>query len=387
MTRLLVVSPQTMISMSLQHEYDVVAVAPADLGAIVVERGYDVTVLDAADLDATLHLMSELPREHTGPFLLLAHDQASAEALDAAKGLADIRIGPPVSGASLRDTLHGIAQSLLAVPEPQVAAASAVVQPAPAEITLPAAKADVTVGPRPKQSELGRRLQGRRPEGATLERAGTPADLLALAQGLPTLPSQASEPGETSPARRAHPDGPPAQRAPSTRQKLSTANLVMTLLDRVPDLLGVNVIAAAVAEDACARVSAQGSAVIIADQGRYVVAGGVGLRPLETRLQLDPAHWLIREVVRAKHGVIVEDTDIARRDLAGAPLGALQHLLAVPLVDTDGLVLVARDVEGVAFTSTELASIAQLASEASGPLREAMQVRQLGRALAQLDEP
>ena len=267
MTRLLVVSPQTMISMSLQHEYDVVAVAPRDLGPMVVERGYDVTVLDAADLDATLNLMSELPREHTGPFLLLAHDQASAEALDAAKGLADIRIGPPVSGASLRDTLHGIAHSVSVTPEPEVADRSEEVQPAPAEITLPAPKADAPVGPRPKQSELGRRLQGRRPEGATLERAGTPADLLALAQGLPTLPSQSTPPAGAPPAPTAPRDAPAAQRAPTTRQKLSTANLVMTLLDRVPDLLGVNVIAAAVAEDACARVSAQASAVIIAEKG------------------------------------------------------------------------------------------------------------------------
>ena len=381
MTRLLVVSPQTMISMSLQHEYDVVAVAPADLGPVVVERGYDVIVLDAADLDATLQLMSELPREHTGPFLLLAHDEAAAVALDQAKGLSDIRIGPPVSGASLRDTLHGIAQSLLTAPEaprqPQE------LQQPPAELILPAPKADVPVGLRHKQSELGRRLQGRRPEQSTLERAGTPADLLSLAQGLPTLPSQATEaalPIDATYRKQ------PAQRSLGTRQKLSTPNLVAALLGRVPDLLGVNVIADAVAEDACARVGGRGSAVIIADQDCYVVAGGVGLRPLETRLQLDASHWLVREVVRAKHGVIVEDTDIARRDLAGAPLGALQHLLAVPLVEADGLVMVARDNEGAAFTSTELAAIARLASEASGPLHEAVQVRQLGRALTQLDE-
>lgn len=386
MTRVLVVSPQTMISMSLQHEYDVVAVAPEDLSPMVVERGYDVTVLDAADPQATLGLMSELPREHTGPFLLLAHDQACAEALDAAKGLADIRIGPPVSGASLRDTLHGIAQSQSVTPA-EVVAPSAELQPAPAEITLPAPKADVPAGLRHNQGELGRRLQGRAPERPTLERAGTPADLLALAQGLPTLPAQATQAAETPAERPSHRDAPsPAQRAPTTRQKLSTVNLVTTLLDRVSDLLGVTVIAAAVAEDACARVSAQASAVILADEDCYVVAGGAGLRPLEARLQLDASHWLIREVVLAKHGVIVEDTDIARRDLAGAPLGAQQHLLAVPLVDADGLVLVARGNEGVAFTSTELAAIARLASEASGPLREAVQVRQLGRALAQLDE-
>ena len=123
----------------------------------------------------------------------------------------------------------------------------------------------------------------------------------------------------------------------------------------------------------------------VSDAGRCVVAAGVGLRPLEQRLQLDADHWLVREVVRAGHGLIVEDTDIARRDLVGAPLSASQHLLIVPITHVGGLLMVARDANDVAFTSPELAAVARLASEAAGPLQEALRLRELGRRLTALD--
>lgn len=372
MARVLVVSQQTVMAMSLQDEYDVVAVAPGDLGPVIMERGYDVTVLDAADLDATVHLMSELPRERTGPLLLLAHDEKSALALDAVKGLADIRIGPPISGATLRDSLHGIARA--SAPAPAEAGSVAVFTTA--EVAPAEPKVDVPAGLRHDRGELSRRLQGRRAQSPTLERAGTPAELLSLSQGLPTQPAGAPEP--------AHRGARPQRPAP-TRRQLSTAALVAALLDRAPGLLGLHAVAAAVADDACARAAGSGSAVLVADGGHCVVAAGVGLRPLEERLQLDGDHWLVREVVGAGHGLIVEDTDIARRDLVGAPLSASEHLLVVPITSVGGLVIVARDGDGAAFASTDLAAVARLATEAADPLREAMQVRELRRALAELD--
>ncbi len=378
MTRVLVVSAQTMIAMSLQDEYEVTAVHPGDLGPTVIERGYDVTVLDAADVDATVHLLSDLPRVLTGPLLLLAHDQEAALALDAAKGLNDIRIGPPISGATLRDSLHGIAHV------PNAAGVGGRAQGArepPIDEPVPRTRVGVAATLHRDNVELERRLHGRHAQSSTLERAGTPAELLLLSQGLTAPPpATATATAEQTGRTAARP-----RRAELADQQMSSTDLVDALLKRLPAMLGVGVVAAAVADDACQRVRATASAVLVSDAGRCVVAAGVGLRPLEKRLQLDADHWLVREVVRAGHGLIVEDTDIARRDLVGAPLGASQHLLIVPITHVGGLLMVARDANDVAFTSPELAAVTRLASEAAGPLHEALRLRELGRRLTALD--
>jgi len=371
MTRVLVVSPQTLVAMALQDEYDVTAIHPSELEPALVERGYDVTVLDGADVDATVRLLTELPRQLTGPILLLAHDEQSATVLDSAKGLSDIRIGPPISGAGLRDTLHGIAHGQPFDPGPSRGhdepAAPPVEEP-------PATRSALVAGFRRDQGELERRLHGRRTPPLTFERAGTPADLLSLAQGLPVY----ATPGAQADRRTGA-----ARRSPG--QQVPTAGLVRELLERVPGLLGVDQVAAAIADDACQRVGASASAVLVREEGRWVVAAGVGLRPRERLLQLDDEHWLVREVVRARHGLIVEDTDVARRDLVGAPLSASRHLLIVPITGVAGLLMAARGAPGVAFTSPDLTALARLAAEADSPLREAMQLRELGRRLSALD--
>lgn len=374
MTRVLVVSAQTLIAMSLQDEYEVTAVHPGDLGPIVLERGYDVTVLDAADVDATVHLLADLPRALTGPLLLLAHDEQSVLVLDAAKGLNDVRIGPPISGAALRVSLHGIASVPSAA---DVGGRDQGVRDTSADEPIPETRGGVAATLHRDNVELKRRLLGRPTRSSTLERAGTPAELLELSQSLPvSVPAEQAGRIPELPRRPELPDQP-----------MSSTDLVDALLERLPTMLGVGVVAAAVADDACHRVRATAAAVLITDAELCVVAAGVGLRPLETRLQLDGKHWLVREVVRAGHGVIIADTDIARRDLVGAPLGAAQHLLVVPITEVGGLVMVARDASDVAFTRLELAAVARLATEAAGPLHEAMRLRELGRRLTALDSP
>ena len=166
----------------------------------------------------------------------------------------------------------------------------------------------------------------------------------------------------------------------------STVDLVDDLLSRVPDLLSLHVVSQAVVDDACARLSGSAAVVLVKDGEAHGVTAGVGLRPLELRLQLGSDHWLVREVVVAGHGLVVEDTDIARRDLVGAPLAAAQHLVAVPVPAIGGLVMVARDGHGVAFSHTDLATLARLAAEAGPPLREALALRDLARGLNDLDE-
>lgn len=364
MISILVVSPQTMISMSLQDEYDVTAVAPADLTAQIFSREFAVTVIDAADVDATLTLISDLPRDRTGPLLLLAHDEPSAVALDAFKSLRDLRIGPPLSGASLRDCLHGLANVPTAPPTLTHEPPSVAVGRTP-----------VLEGLKSGTGELQRRLQGRTSPRPSLERAGTPADLLVLSHGTSATPAEPpAAPAEREP--RLSPNG----RTPSTSE------LIDELVSRLPRLLGIGTVSRAVAEDACARLAGSASVVMARDGEHHCVTAGVGLRPLEHRLQLSPDHWLVREVAVNGHGLLVEDTDIARRDLAGAPLAAAKYLVAAPVPDVGAIVMVARELAGGAFVASDLSTLAALTVEAIQPLRESLALRELSRWLSNLDD-
>jgi len=361
---ILVVSLQTMISMSLQDEYDVTAVAPADLTAQIFSREFAVTVIDAGDVDATLTLISELPRDRTGPLLLLAHDEPSAVALDAVKSLRDLRIGPPLSGASLRDCLHGLAHVPI-VPPP----------PAHQPPLVAVGRTPVPDGLKSGTGELQRRLQGRTSPRPNLERAGTPADLLILSQGTVVTPAE----DRAAPAER------DLRRSPVGRTS-STSQLVDQLLSRLPQLLSVGMVSRAIAEDACARLSGSASAVLARDGEHHCVTAGVGLRPVEHRLQLSPDHWLVREVALNGHGLMVEDTDIVRRELAGAPLAAAKYLIAAPVPDVGVIIMVARYAPAGAFVAPDLSALADLAVEALPPLREALALAELLRQLRALDD-
>ena len=111
------------------------------------------------------------------------------------------------------------------------------------------------------------------------------------------------------------------------------------------------------------------------------MAGGVGLRPLEFRLQLTDESWLIANIANAGKGVIIEDSDVARHDLRGAPLASRTHLMAVPVSGVRGVLLLSRD-RAEPFTEASLGALAGLAEEAAPLLRQAMDIRTLARALA-----
>jgi hypothetical protein len=79
-------------------------------------------------------------------------------------------------------------------------------------------------------------------------------------------------------------------------------------------------------------------------------------------------------------GIIIEDTDIARQRLGGAPLSHLQQLMAVPIPAAEGLVLIARETEP--FTVEQLGAVADIAVGAAVILADALLVRDLARALS-----
>ena len=55
--------------------------------------------------------------------------------------------------------------------------------------------------------------------------------------------------------------------------------------------------------------------------------------------------------------MLIEDTDIIRQQLSGAPLAAWRHLLAVPVPDIRGIVVLARGQEAGPFTDHDLSAV------------------------------
>jgi len=111
---------------------------------------------------------------------------------------------------------------------------------------------------------------------------------------------------------------------------------------------------------------------------------------MEERLTLAADHWLVQEVCGAHHGVVIDDTDIARTRLAGAPLAAWPRLMAVPLPEVRGIAILARSSSAPAFTSRTLNQAARALTEAEGLFAAAVQLRELARRLqpfAELEDP
>ncbi|MCE0538311.1 hypothetical protein LWF15_22690 [Kineosporia rhizophila] len=168
---------------------------------------------------------------------------------------------------------------------------------------------------------------------------------------------------------------------------LRTADLIRALHERSGELYGVSDTAQVLADDVIERASADAAAILVPDGPVWRVSGGVGLRPLERRLELNAEHWLITEVGGPGRAVLVDDTDIVRQQLAGAPLAAWRHLMAVPVPDVRVIVVLARNEEGGAFAAHDLNAVHQPVRESAALLAQAIETRRLARALAPLREP
>jgi hypothetical protein len=167
---------------------------------------------------------------------------------------------------------------------------------------------------------------------------------------------------------------------------LRTADLVRMLHDRAGDLYGVSDTAQVLADDVIERADADAAAVLVPDGPVWRVSGGVGLRPLERRLVLEDSHWLITEIGANGRAVLIEDTDIIRQELSGAPLAAWRHLLAVPVPDVRAIVVLARGQEGGPFTDRDLSAVISPVREAATLLSMAVETRRLARMLSPLRE-
>jgi hypothetical protein len=167
---------------------------------------------------------------------------------------------------------------------------------------------------------------------------------------------------------------------------LRTADLVRLLHERVNDLYTVSDTAQILADDVIERADADAAAILVPDGPIWRVSGGVGLRPLERRLELSESHWLISEIGSGGRAVLIEDTDIIREQLAGAPLAAWRHLLAVPVPAVRGIVVLARGKEGGPFSDRDLSAVIAPVREAAALLAQAVAARRLARKLDPLRE-
>jgi hypothetical protein len=180
---------------------------------------------------------------------------------------------------------------------------------------------------------------------------------------------------------------------PATSTARTSADVrewVRALLDRRSELFGVSETAQVLADEVIERGEADAAAVLVPDGQRWRVSGGVGLRPLERRLLLDTSHWLISEIAVGGRALIIEDTDIVRPRLAGAPLAAWRHLLAVPVPGIRAAVVLARGQEASRFGDRDLAAVVPVVAEAADLLSAALRMRELARVLAPLrdvDQP
>ena len=200
--------------------------------------------------------------------------------------------------------------------------------------------------------------------------------------------SYADDISQLAPSRLAQPSTPVAPAASPVVPRVAveppqteTPRLVRDLLGRVGQLHDVRDTAHALVEEAASATEATSGVVMLPDEGVWRVYGAVGVRPLEWRYVVEPDSWLITTVVDGDRGVIVEDSDIARQRLGGAPLSHHKQLMVAPVPGARGLVIVARDAEP--FGESQLTALAVLAVETGPMMVEALMVRDLARALSE----
>ncbi|MGH8969500.1 MAG: GAF domain-containing protein [Actinomycetes bacterium] len=202
------------------------------------------------------------------------------------------------------------------------------------------------------------------------------------AAAMPTISAPTVETDPAAEPETPRPRPAPAQVRPieAAVQKFEGMSLVQQLFARLNELNGVPETADVVIADAVERTRADAGTLMVPDDGHWRVAGGVNLRNLEHRYELYPESWLVETVARGNKGVIIEDSDVARRALQGAPLASWRHLLAAPVPLVEGLLLLARR-QDPPFDETDLAVLATLGEEAGPLLKSAVDTRRLARAL------
>jgi hypothetical protein len=164
---------------------------------------------------------------------------------------------------------------------------------------------------------------------------------------------------------------------------LHAAHRLAELIDLLPHL---RTYSRHVVELIIERTDAEAAALLLPDGPVWRVTAGKGLRTLEIRAQLGGDHWLIGEIARARHGILIEDTDIARQRLRGTPLAHWRQLLGAPIAEVEGILLLARSERP--FSEDDLVESVRILSLVGPDLRAALDVREVARLLEPfVDQP
>jgi hypothetical protein len=435
MARLLLVTRSMALALRLADTHDVVEHPAEDLDSLAPDDDIEVVVLDVADPTTAMQVVEGLRAQGRNiPVLIVSGYQAEWAGL-LSLNRPDVYVVPlPITRRSL---LLGIARLTGAEAEEEI--------PEPSPRRRPVRAADVPSGDHPEGDHPdgdhpdGDHINGEPPDGFGPQRSAPPSQRrpdhpdtaeqpTVVAPGaeprkfqVGRRPSQRpaasaapappaanpvveppAPPTSPPPMRPLAPDGHPlgedydpffASRPPGLESLQPTwpdrehagadvAELVEELLERSAQLFGVTDTAQVLADEVVERADADAAAVLVPDGQVWRVSAGVGLRPLERRLVLDDTHWLIEETAIGGRALLVEDTDIVRQKLSGAPLASWRHVMTLPIGELRAAVILARGGDGGPFRERDLAAVVDPVREAAGLLERAMQIRRLARLLA-----
>jgi hypothetical protein len=344
-TRIIVAADNRSLSLGLAGlDYDVVDVDPAELSSWqVAAQSAGVLVVGVDDSDAAMRLVRSVDELRPGlPSLVVCGDPEGWSALQA-DGL-NIEILPlPVTRPALVTAIEKLTKKVPPVTPPP---------------------------PPPASATPARRIVAARSTDALRER-------LANNVGDHVARSNADRDRELEQLR------PPVVHEPTVPDPLprtdNVRELVRALLVHRHQLYDVRDAARAVLDESAVVTDVLAGVVMLPDVDVWRVCAAVGARPLEWRYVLEPDSWIVTTVVDGNRGVIVEDTDIARQRLGGAPLAHHTQLMILPIPGPRGVIVLAREAEP--FTETDLSSLAKIAADAGPVLSDGLAVRELARAL------
>ena len=156
-----------------------------------------------------------------------------------------------------------------------------------------------------------------------------------------------------------------------------------TVLGHAERVYGVPESAAVVLAEARRRVRADAAALLVADGERWRLAATEDVGDAERGEALLPASWLASTIGTARRGLVVEDSELARERLLGAPLARRRHVLASPVWPAPVVLLLARN-EDPDFGEDDVTALVSLAEEAGPLLAAALDARALARTLTPL---
>ncbi len=329
MTRVLVVSDDQ--DLPAQDGGDGPATLPATLHTWLESGPYDIDalILDLDGPDAARAAVGEVRKRGLAvPIILVADDAPGWDAPDLVSLSRCAVLPSPVDPQALRDAVNSFQGDSIG---------GAVAADSFGNVLGPA----LSLEERVTEYRVVRR---NRRESNRDKRMPTTDSLLATPSG-----GDQSGTDATAQARDGPPPAPIEAAAPASIPAeetgplpISALALVRALIGRVSELDGVAATSDVIVKGAVERAGADAGVMLLPDQSRWRVAGGTGLRPVETRFELTEDSWLVKEIALAAKGMIVEDTDIARSRLRGAPLASWRHLMAAPVTGTGAVVLLAR---------------------------------------------